>query len=446
MLEEIDWEEVKEEVTVYLQELLRIDTTNPPGNEIRAARYLEGVLSEEGFEPLVMESAPGRGNLVARLKGSGEAPPLILLSHLDVVPAEAEKWTHHPFGGELAEGYIWGRGAVDMKNLTAIEMMVLILCRRYQLPLKRDLILVATADEETGGKLGAGWLAEHHPGLLEAEYAINEGGGFPILVGGKSFYTCQVAEKGVCWMKLIARGKPGHGSIPHDDNAVLHLARVLDRLGRAEPPIHLTDTVAEFLRRIAQEQERDVASQIEDFLVGKAERLNLEELPIDPFIALMLNAMLHNTFTPTILRAGSKTNVIPSEAIATIDGRVLPGQEKAAVLGELVEAIGEEMEKRVEEFRPGLETSFATPLYEAICQVMAQHDPEGIIVPYMVTGGTDAMHLAKRGVKVYGFCPTRYDPGLSPLELAHAHDERISQENLLFGTRVIFDLVARFCQ
>ena len=249
-----NWPEAAAETIRHLKALLRLDTTNPPGNEIIAAEYLAGVLRAEGFEPIVLESAPGRGNMIVRLKGSGEAPPLLLYSHTDVVPAEAVHWTHPPFAAEDADGYVYGRGAADMKDTVAEQLMVMLLLKRSGVPLRRDVIFAATADEEIGGQNGYGvsWLARHHLDLIRAEFGLSEIGGYNLNYAGKQVYLIQVAEKGVCWLKVRATGKPGHGSIPHDDNAVLHLARALNRLAGEGLPYHLTDPAAGFLDAVAK--------------------------------------------------------------------------------------------------------------------------------------------------------------------------------------------------
>ena len=231
-MEPIDWPAAAAETIRHLQALLRLDTTNPPGRELIAAEYLAAVLQGEGIEPRVFESTPGRASVIARLRGSGEAPPLLLYSHTDVVPAEPAYWTHPPFAGEIADGYVWGRGAVDMKNTVAQQLMVLLTLKRQGAPLRRDVIFAATADEEVGGRNGFGmsWLVLHHPDLLRAEFALSEVGGYNIEFAGRRVYLIQVAEKGVCWVKVRAHGRPGHAAQPHGDNAVLHLARGLTQL------------------------------------------------------------------------------------------------------------------------------------------------------------------------------------------------------------------------
>ena len=441
----MDWESIREEAVKYLQDLVRINTTNPPGNETPAAGYVADVLRKEGIEAQIVESEPGRGNVIARLKGSGEKGALLLLSHLDVVPVEPEHWEHDPFGGELIDGYIWGRGTVDTKQLTVMEMLCLLLAKREGLSLKRDLVLAATADEETGGKLGVEWLVKNRPELQECEYAINEGGGFGFDLGGKRYYLCDSAEKAPCWIKVKAKGTPGHASTPRGDNAVLKLAEAIARLGKARLPMHRTATAEVFIKSLARDQKFPNSVLLPLVLNPIFEPLIMRQLPEDSEIKPMLRAMLHNTATPTILRAGKKTNVIPSEAEAEVDCRVLPGQTKEDLFAEIRPYLGEDIEIEVLTEPMPFETDYNTELFTVFQEVIAEEDPGAKVVPFMLTATTDSRFLARKGVKVYGFSPMKPDPKASFLELAHAHNERISVENLMFGVRVLYKIVKRFC-
>ncbi len=438
-----NWEQVRDECTRYLQDLVRIDTTNPPGNETRGAEYLAGILKREGIEPLILESAPGRGNLVARLKGDGRAAPLMLMVHLDVVPAEADKWTHPPFGGDIADGFIWGRGTLDTKELAAMEILTLLLCKRQGLPLSRDIIFMANADEEAGGKLGAGWMVREHPDLIRSEYTINEGGGFGLDILGERFFTCRVAEKGTARFAVRAHGRPGHGSQPHGDNAVVKLADVVQKLGSATLPVHATQTVRLFIEGIAARVDRQYAAGLRDLLDPKKSAAAMRRLPIDNGLCSMFYAMLHNTVTPTMLNAGTKINVIPSVAEARCDGRLLPGQTSASLLQELRAVIGRDPEIDFLDDTPAIESSYRTPLFDTIQNVMGRHVPGSTVLPYLVVGATDARHVCKLGTQVYGFSPM--SAPTSELDRVHGHDERISLENLAFGTRVLYDIVKEFC-
>jgi acetylornithine deacetylase/succinyl-diaminopimelate desuccinylase-like protein len=442
---EINWDQAFQEALEHLRALVQIDTTNPPGREKPAAEYIAGVLRREGLEPLVLESGPERANLVMRLRGNGEAGPLLLLSHLDVVPAEAEMWRFPPFSATVADGCVWGRGTVDDKNLTTTELMVLLLLHRQGIPLRRDIVMVACADEEESGASGLGWLIENHSDLIQAEYAINEGGGYGFELRGQPYFTCQTAEKGVCWLRLRASGEAGHGALPHTDNAVVLLSEAVSKLGRTPLPVHLTPTAERFIDGLARGQGQDTAVLVRGLLDPAASSFLLRQLPVSLTWARMLHGMLHNTATPTMLRAGQKVNVIPSSAEALVDGRIVPGQHPEQFLREVVEVVGPAIDVQVEEFAPPLEAEPKGPLYETIEQVLGEIEPEAILLPLMVCGATDAKHLEPLGITTYGFCPMRDEGTISPLQLAHSHNERISLENLRFGLQVLYEVVKRFC-
>lgn len=444
-----NWDAIGDEIVGYLQTLIRFDTTNLPGNETPLANWLADLLAKEGIESVVLESAPTRGNLVARLEGTGEAEPLLLMSHSDVVPAEPDKWAHPPFGGEIHDGYIWGRGTLDMKNIVSQHLMLFLLFKRLAekgIRLKRDLIFMVAADEERGGTYGAQWLVKHHPELVRAEYAFNEGGGRSSKIGDGLYMTVQTAEKGTSRFKLIAKGSPGHASIPQRDNAVLKLAEAVLAIGKAKLPAHITPTVRANIEGLAANQPAEMA---EALLAVIADGANVDEA----IAALRLNenkkryfyAITHNTASPTILSAGSKINVFPSEAIARVDGRTLPGFSKEEFYQELAPYIPEGVELQFEDEGAALEASLDSPLYDAICASMAEHAPEVTLVPSLITGGTDAKAMVDLGTKVYGFSPALYEPEMEGLSLIHGHNERVSIKNLLFGTRVLYDVILRLC-
>jgi acetylornithine deacetylase/succinyl-diaminopimelate desuccinylase-like protein len=441
----INWDQAFEETVAHLRALVQTDTTNPPGRERPAADYLAGALLKEGVDSVVLESAPTRGNLVARLRGTGEEAPLVLLSHLDVVPAEADKWAHPPFSATIADGYIWGRGTVDTKNLTAIELVIFLLLHRQQVPLKRDVILVATADEEEHGSYGLAWLTANHPDLIQAEYAINEGGGNSLELRGRTYYTCQTGEKGVCNLHMQATGEAGHGALPHEENAVVSLAGAILKLGRTALPLHLTATTQRFIEGLARGQGHETADLVRGLLDPAASSFLLRQLPINQTWARMLHGMLHNTATPTILRAGQRINVIPSVAEARVDGRILPGQHPEQFLREVAEVVGPAIDIQVEEYAPPLEAGPDTPLYDTIETVLREIDPQTILLPMMACGATDAKHLAPLGITTYGFCPMRDEGSISPMLLAHAHNERVSLANVRFGLQTLYEVVWRFC-
>jgi acetylornithine deacetylase/succinyl-diaminopimelate desuccinylase-like protein len=444
-LRDIDWDVVGDEVITYLRNLLRIDTRNPPGNETRAAEYLRGVLQQEGITCEIIGPGPDRGTIVGRLRGDGSAPPLLLMSHTDVVAVEPEKWTHEPFAAEIADGFIYGRGALDMKHMVTMELMTMLLLKRAGVPLKRDVIFMAAADEEVGGHQGAGWVAHHHPELIQAEYAINEGGGNAFEINGRRYYTVQTAEKGAARFRLRAKGKPGHGSVPHEENAILKLAEVLSRLRNHQQPVHFSASLRGFVTGIASAQPPEIARLFLAILANEATAdAAIDALPMEDLLKMELRAMTRNTIAPTMLRAGSQINVIPSEAEASLDGRILPGWTPEMFLGEIRAIFGEEVEIEFIDPSEALEADPASPLFEVIKDVVREHDPEATVVPTLITGGTDAQHIAGLGTKVYGFAPEMYISGLHDWDRVHGHDERINIHSLQWGTRVLYDVVVRF--
>lgn len=427
----------------YLRALLCINTVNPPGNEVEACRYVASVLAGANIESSILEAAPSRGNLVARLKGDGRAAPLLLMAHLDVVPVEAEHWSHPPFEAVEHEGFLYGRGALDTKELVAMELAAFIALKELRVPLARDVVLMFNADEEAGGRLGAGWMVREHPELIRAEYAINEGGGFGTTILGKRIYNIQTGEKGTARFTLRARGKPGHGSMPHSDNAVLKLAHGLELLGNATLPRHLVSTTQLYIEGLAKAVGGQAGAVLRELVNGENGNLSLDTLPIDPGLTNLLYAMMHNTATPTKLNAGGKINVIPSTAEAQVDGRILPGQTQSSFLRELRTVLDDSHEIEFHEHSSvGIEMDPQSPLLDTISRVLKRHDPEAQLLPELVVGATDARHVSKLGTKVYGFCPM-FD-NASEMERVHAHDERISIENIKFGARVVYDVVSEF--
>lgn len=452
---ELNWNAIADETIRLLQGLIRLDTSNPPGNEMLAARHIANILRDNGIEPVVIETAPNRGNVIARLKGDGSAQPLLLYAHTDVVPVEPAHWTVDPFGGLLRDGYVHGRGALDMKGILAMQLAVFLTLARQMragsLPLRRDVILAATADEESDANQGIGILVEQHPDLLRAEYALSEFGGYSLHLAGKRFYPIQTAEKGNVWMRLRATGRPGHASVPHYDNAVLHLARAVDRLARLKLPMRMTDTARAFLAALADGIGGAQAIGLRALLSagGQMGSALIDHAVRDAGMAAELRAITHNTVTPTGLRAGVKVNVIPTAAEATLDCRTLPGVSQADLARELQDALGEEAGRlsfEVDSAAPGLEFKIDTPLFRLIADTLRQHDPEGIPVPFMLTGGTDAKHVARLGAICYGFSPMKFGPGERFSELVHGHDERVAVASLAWGVRVLHDVVSEFCR
>lgn len=426
------------------QRLLRIDTTNPPGNERPAADLCATELRAAGLEPVVLESAPGRANVVARHRGTGARPPLLLTAHLDVVPADPSQWRYPPFSGEIAEGCLWGRGAIDMKNHAAMAIALICRLAREGIQLERDIIFAGVADEEMGCEFGSGFLVDEHPDLVRAEFALGEGGGFNIHLGGKRFFTLQVAEKGFCWVKARLHGEPGHGSLPRTDSAVYKLAAALGRLGKRGLPFHETPVVTRFLEAITAAQPRPLQPLLKAVAKSGVLPQLVKRIP-DPGVARGVSAMLANTASPTVLRAGDKTNVIPGVAEAHIDGRTLPGQSDADFIAELAQIMGEDVEFEVMRSAPPTVTEPASsPLYDTIVDVMAAAEPDAVVVPYLLPGFTDAKSFSKLNTRWYGFSPVKLPRDMRFADMFHGHNERIPVDGLRWGTRILSQVVMRF--
>lgn len=438
-----------------LQELLRIPTVNRgtgeegDGNERPAAELLADVLAAAGLEPKLLEKKKGRTNVVARLRGRGEKPPLLLNAHLDVVEADASRWQHPPFGGEIHDGYLWGRGAIDMKHMAAMSVVVmtrLATAAKDGDVLERDIIFAGVADEEAGCEHGSIFLADEHPDEVRAEYMLGEIGGFSLHLFGRTFYPVQVAEKGVCWVRATYEGTPGHGSMPDPESAVVKLARAIERLGRTRLPFHPTAVVDRFVQGLARELPRPQRSVLRRLTTPQVAGLILDYLVRDSAQRRSFAAMLSNTASPTVLRAGSKVNVIPGRAQVDVDGRTLPGQSEPAFLAELREVMGGDPDLEVLRSLPAVEASPDTPLYRQLEATLRKHDPTGVPLPWLIPGFTDAKGYARLGTTCYGFAPVRFDPThtLSFSAMYHGHDERVPVEGLGWGLGVLHDAIARF--
>ncbi|TMM31761.1 MAG: M20/M25/M40 family metallo-hydrolase [Actinobacteria bacterium] len=422
-----------EEVVQLCRDLIRIDTTNTGdlatcAGERAAAEHVAGLLDEVGLVPEIREAAPGRASVVARFEGADPSRGALLVhGHLDVVPADPDEWSVHPFSGELTDGYLWGRGAVDMKDFDAMVLAVVRDWRRRGVTPPRDLVLAFTADEEAGSDYGARFLVRRHRELLDGcTEAIGEVGGFSFTVAPDlRLYLMQTAEKGIDWLRLTARGRPGHGSLVHDDNAVTALCEAVARLGRHRFPIELTPTVRAFLEHIAELLGVELDLDDPEAAVGK----------LGP-IAALIGATLRNTANPTRLAAGYKENVIPSRATATVDCRTLPGRADA-FLAELREVVGPDIEVEFVQHQPAVETTFDGPLVDAMAAALRAEDAGARPIPYMLSGGTDAKAWSEIGIRCFGFTPLRLPPDLNFAALFHGIDERVPVEGLQFGVRVL---------
>jgi acetylornithine deacetylase/succinyl-diaminopimelate desuccinylase-like protein len=416
------------EVVEICRDLLRIDTTNVgdssgPG-ERKAAEHVAGLLDEVGIASELVESEPGRTSLVARWGGTtGE--PVLMHGHLDVVPAHAPDWQVDPFSGEIRDGYLWGRGAVDMKDFDAMLLSLVRARARAGAVPSRPLVLCFTADEEAGGAKGAGFLTREHPDLLaDCTYAIGEVGGFSATVRGRRVYLIEAAEKGMAWLRLTARGNAGHGSMRHPDNAVTRLAAAVARIGGHEWPVQLTPTMAVLLAAVA-----DIAGT-------EATPENAESL-IEEFgpAARMLGAVIRNTVNPTMLEAGYKVNVVPGEAVAHVDGRFLPGLEDD-FRTTLAKLAGEDVEISEIVQMEGVETPYDGPVADAMTAAILSEDPDAVVAPYLMSGGTDGKYWTDLGMRCFGFTPLRLPDDLDFTALFHGVDERVPVDSLEFGARV----------
>ena len=446
----------------HLRALIRIPSVNPPdggaevaagrdpsGGEAAAARYCAEVLGDAGIEAEVIELVPGRGSCVGRLRASGATtePPLILLSHLDVVPVDAEAWSRDPFGGELIDGVVWGRGAVDMKDMVAMELAVMLALRRSGAELRRDVIFAAVADEEAGGEHGARGLVEQRPELFgdadgrAASAALNEIGGYSITLDGRRFYTIQVAEKGIVWTRVRTTGTPGHGSMPHDDNAAVKLAAAVtalveDQAGRSA---RMVPVVADFLTALGL---GEVARLAETDPVAAAAVLAARV--DDPVSRRSLDAMLRDTVTPTVLHAGKKVNVMPGTGEAEIDVRTLPGTDQEQLMAHLRGVVGDGASVEAVVALPAVEWPADAEIVGFMHEALSRADPDATAVPMMITPGTDAKALAQLGIPCYGFVPLRLEPDVPFLELYHGHDERVPVSAIAFGLPVLAEVVSRY--
>ena len=429
-----------DEVVSVVSRLIRFDTTNTGDpettkGEAECAQWVAGQLEEAGYQPEYLESgAPGRANVFARLPGADSSRSALLIhGHLDVVPALAADWSVHPFSGAIEDGYVWGRGAVDMKDMVGMMIVVARHLKRAGIVPPRDLVFAFVADEEHGGQYGARWLVENRPDLFDGiTEAIGEVGGFSLTVprpdgGDRRLYLIETAEKGIQWMRLTARGKAGHGSMVNDQNAITSLAEAVARVGRHRFPLVLTDTVVEFLAAIGEETGIAFDTDSAD-LDGTVEKLGP--------MARMLNAVLRDTANPTMLKAGYKTNVVPATAEAVIDCRVLPGRQDAFE-AEIDELIGPDVTREWIRDLPAYQTSFDGDLVDAMNAAVLAVDPDGRTVPYMLSGGTDAKSFARLGIRCFGFSPLRLPPDLDFSSLFHGVDERVPIDALRFGTEVL---------
>ena len=456
----IDWDLASDDCVEHLRALIRIPSVNPPGDpdsaaghdstggETAAATYCADVLNAAGIPAEVLELS-GRGSCFARLKATApnSEPPLILLSHLDVVPVDAEAWSHDPFGAELVDGMVWGRGAVDMKEMVAMELSVMVALQRSGAVLRRDVIFAAMADEEAGGTFGALHWVRERPDLFAdaagrpAAAALNEVGGYSMTVGGQRAYAIQVAEKGIIWTRVRATGTPSHGSMPSPDNAAIKLARAVSRLAAGPRPPRLIPVVHGFFEGLGLGEVADLAAAGQE----TEAHARLVAAVDDPVLRRSLDAMLRDTVTPNVIHVGKKVNVVPGTGEAEIDVRTLPGTDQAALLAELQAIAGDEVIVESVHTMPPVEADAEAQIVHLMQEELLRADPDATPLPMMITPGTDAKALGLLGIPTYGFMPLRLDADIPFLSLFHANDERVPVSALRFGLPVLHEVVRRFC-
>lgn len=433
-----------DEVVRFTSELIRIDTTNRgagDGHERPAAEYVAERLAEAGIEPVILESAPGRANVVARVEGApaqgarsgaGAQGALLVHGHLDVVPAEPADWTVHPFSGEVRDGVVWGRGAVDMKNMDAMVLATVRSWARQGRRPARDVVLAFTADEEDSAEYGAGWLVQHHPEFFEGCLeGISESGGYTFHADGMRLYPVGAGERGTAWLKLTARGRAGHGSKVNRANAVSRLAAAVARISEHQWPVRLTPTVEAAIRELAALQGLEPDFDDVDALLDK----------LGPAAAL-IEPTIRNSANPTVLAAGYKVNVIPGSATAYVDGRTLPGcqDEFTAAIDQLT---GADVDWEFQHRQVPLQAPVDCPTFAAMREALEHFDPGGQVIPYCIAGGTDAKQFSRLGITGYGFSPLKLPEDFDYAGLYHGVDERVPVEALRFGVQVLDRFLTR---
>jgi acetylornithine deacetylase/succinyl-diaminopimelate desuccinylase-like protein len=434
-------ENIHERPVDLLQALIRFDTTNPPGNEGECIAFIRDLLEDAGFETANYARVEARPNLITRLPGRGAAPPLLLYGHVDVVTTVNQKWTHPPFEARVVDGYVWGRGALDMKSGVAMMLAALLRVKQEGFKPAGDIVFAAYCDEENLGDYGARFLVEEHPEQFEGvRYALSEFGGMTLYMAGRRFYPIQISEKQVCWMKAIIRGIPGHGSRPIRGGAMADLAKMLHGLEHKRMPIHITPAARRMIEAIA--------SQL-PFPARIIFRQLLRPSLVDHVLGLLgpaggnLELLLRNTVSPTIVQGGVKINVIPSKIELQLDGRLLPGFAPQDMLAELREIVGEDVEIEIIRHDP-MTAEPDLGLFDLLAGVLQEADPQGVPIPMLLPAVTDARYFSQLGIQTYGFTPMKFAENFDFFSLAHGENERIPVEAVTFGTEAIYQVLRRY--
>ncbi|MGD0878907.1 MAG: M20/M25/M40 family metallo-hydrolase [Anaerolineales bacterium] len=437
----------KQSLSIYehpaelLQNLIRFDTTNPPGNERACIQYINGLLKSARIKTNIVARTPGRPNLVARLKGTGQAPPLLLYGHVDVVTTAGQNWTHPPFEGGISDGFIWGRGALDMKGGVAMLLAAFLKASAEKIPLPGDVLFAAVADEEAGGEFGVRFLVDEHPDIFkDVRYALGEFGGFNFSISRKRFYPIMVAEKQTCSIKATFTGPAGHGSLPIHGGAMAKLARALLLLDTHQLPVHITPAVRAMIESLAENLAGPASLVIRQLLNPPLTNSILKILGDQ---ASLFTPLLHNTVSSTMLQASDKVNVIPGEVNLGLDGRLVPGAKPEDLIRELHSLLGEDVRIEVIQAIPGP----AAPdlgLFDTLGDILRMLDPTGVPLPYVLSGATDARFLSKLGIQTYGYIPLQLSDNFNFANTIHAADERVPIVALEFGVKAIFEALQKF--
>ena len=424
-----------------LQHLIRFNTTNPPGNERACVQYLNDLLQAAGIETTILAKDANRPNLIARLPGNGTAPPLLMQGHVDVVTTEGQAWQHDPFGGELIDGMIWGRGALDMKGGVAMMVAAFLKMQMEEITPPGDLILTILSDEEASGTMGAKFLAEEHPEQFTGvQFAIGEFGGFTMHLAGQVFYPIMVAEKQLCSLELTVRGPGGHGSSPIQGGAMAKLGQILTKLDQNRLPVHITPEVRAMYSAIAAHVAFPTSFLLRQLLNPS---LTSGVLKLMGSQRQQFDSLLRHTVSPTIVQGGYKFNVIPSEISLKLDGRILPGYQPQDLIDELRVLLEDEVEIEMFHHDPGPPAANMA-LFDTLAGILREADPQGVPIPLVLPAVTDARHFARLGIQTYGFLPMQLPPEFNFSATIHAADERIPAAALDFGTAAIFKLLSRF--
>ena len=428
-----------------LRTLVRYDTTNPPGNEADCIGYLNGLLQEGGLSTTLLSKDPDRPNLVARLRGRGDAPGLVLQGHVDVVTTANQTWQRDPFAADLVEGLVWGRGSLDMKSGVTMMTCAVLRAAAEGQPPAGDIVLTIMSDEEAGSDFGARFLTEEHPEQFDgAKYALGEGGGSAQYLGEQRFYPLMVAEKQVCWLRTRLRGPGGHGSTPLRDGAMARLGKLLTTLNGNRLPVHITPVMEQMLPALAERAPEHLAAAAMALLDPARTDATLDQMAADGLPqARTFDALLHNTVNATVVEGGIKTNVIPSEILLELDGRVLPGFSADDIIAELQMLLGDDLEYEIIRHDPGrLEVDMS--LFPLLKSIVEELDPDGVVIPSMVGGFTDGRMFSRLGIQNYGFLPLKLPPGTNFGATVHAADERVPVEAIEFGLRAISTILERY--